>query len=210
MIFINHRINTIQNLSQVPAENGVEIDIRYHENNLVLEHDPFSHHEKEPTLFEDFLKVWKHQGPMILNIKTEGVEEKCIELMNRYSVNHWFFLDLSMPCFVKYAKKAARGIKGFSPENLAVRFSEEEVIEYALNFKDRVRWVWIDCFTKFPLDKNNYDSLKKNNFKLCLVSPELQGHDLSKINEFATELKSLSFDAICTKRPDLWKQEGIE
>ena len=45
MIYINHRINTIEDLQQVPLINGVELDIRYHQNDLVLHHDPFHHHE---------------------------------------------------------------------------------------------------------------------------------------------------------------------
>ena len=48
MIFINHRINTIQQLDSVPKKNGAEIDVRYHNNDLILHHDPFNHQNTEP------------------------------------------------------------------------------------------------------------------------------------------------------------------
>lgn len=190
MRYINHRINTIDSLKLVPIDNGVEIDIRYHNNELVLHHDPLGHHEKSPEKFEDFLKEYNKKGLLILNIKTEGVEQLCIDLMNKYQIKNWAFLDLSMPYFVKYANAAQnKTIKGFGPENLFVRFSEFEPIEYALAFKDKAKWVWVDCFTKLPINDNNYEALKNSGFNICLVSPELQGHDKSRIAEFKKQLK---------------------
>jgi len=126
MIYINHRINTIEELAKVPKQNGIELDIRYHENELVLHHDPFGHHENKPENFENLLKKWHHEGPMVLNVKTEGVERICIDLMKDYKINNWFFLDLSMPYFVIFSNIAkSKKINGFSLDNLAVRFSEQ-------------------------------------------------------------------------------------
>jgi hypothetical protein len=34
--------------------------------------------------------------------------------------------------------------------------------------------IWIDCFTKFSLNKENYELIKNENKKICIVSPELQ------------------------------------
>jgi hypothetical protein len=204
---IAHRINTISQLNLVPKDFGVEVDIRYHEDDLILHHDPFSHHKPQmPEKFSEFLVCYKCEGPMILNVKTEGVEEKLIELMNKFKIKNWFFLDLSMPFFVKYAKHAASAsIAGFGPENLAVRFSQEEPIEYALSFVKKVSWVWVDCFTKMPLDDESYSKLKNAGFKICLVSPELQKHPLEKIVEFKKQLDGKKIDAVCTKHPDLWR-----
>jgi hypothetical protein len=208
MIFINHRINNIKQLSNVPLSNGVEIDIRYHEDNLILHHDPYAHHRSEQTYFEDYLRNWQHKGPMILNIKSEGVEKDCIDLMRKYSISNWFFLDLSMPYFTIYAEKALTGeINGFGPKNLAVRYSEREPLEYALAFAGKADWVWVDCFTRLPLDKAISARLRAAGFKICLVSPELQKHDLDRIHEFRDQILGWNADAVCTKRPDLWGQE---
>ena len=42
--------------------------------------------------------------------------------------------------------------------------------------KNKVNWVWVDCFSKFPINTKNFKLLKSMGYKLCLVSPELQGH----------------------------------
>ena len=205
MILINHRINTIKLLNLVPKNQGVEVDVRYHENDLVLHHDPFNHHENKPENFEDYLRSWIHEGPMIINVKTEGVEDKIIELMNAYKIGEWFFLDLSMPYFVKYSLKTEKKKKVFNSNNLAVRFSEHEPLEYAISFSNKARWVWVDCFSILPLNEDSYQKLLSAGFKICLVSPELQGHSLSKIKEFKKQVSSMNIDAVCSKRPDLWE-----
>ena len=206
MLYIHHGINSQEQIKAIPIQDGVELDIRYHHNDLVLHHDPFHHHENSPEKFEDFLRHWQYKGYIILNIKTEGIERSCIDLMNRYDIKRWFFLDLSMPAFVLYAKQAIRGeIKGFSPENLAVRFSEYESIAYAQAFVQKARWVWVDCFTRLPLDNKSYDQLKANGYKICLASPELQKHPTHQIAVFKNQIKGLEIDAVCTKYPKLWK-----
>lgn len=209
MQIINHRINTINQLCKVPVEHGIELDVRYHNNDLILHHDPFHHHENpQPDKLENLLKQWLHQGPLILNIKTEGIELACIELMKKYRILNWFFLDLSMPYFSIYSQKAFdKELEGFSSENLATRFSEREDLTYALNFKDKARWLWVDCFTYMPLNAENYSLIKKANFKICLVAPELQKHPLDKTQEFQKILveENIKIDAVCTKFPELWQ-----
>lgn len=203
MQIIAHRINNISQLKNVPKDFGIEIDVRYHENDLILHHDPFFHHE-DPVLekLAELLKVYDCKGPIILNIKSEGIEKKSIELMKQFKIKNWFFLDLSMPYFVKYARNMT--LEGFGPDNLAVRFSEFEPIEYALSFAGKADWVWVDCFKKMPLDEEAYNKLKRAKFKICLVSPELQGHSIEKIAEFKNQLFDKNIDAVCTKYPDLW------
>ena len=205
MQIINHRVNTISDLKKVPFSHGIELDVRYHEDDLILNHDPFGHHKSKPVLFEDFLLHWSHDGPMILNLKTEGIEDKCIRLMSRHKIKNWFFLDMSMPFCVKYSNLAYKeNSQKFSPNNMCVRFSEREPIEYALSFKDKAVWVWVDCFTKLPIDRASYNILKEANFKLCIVSPELHKHSLNKIQEFKEVISEMDIDAVCTKRPDFW------
>lgn len=206
MRFINHQINSISDLEKVPLEHGVELDVRYHNNDLILHHDPFHHHESKTETLEHFLQKWINKGYIIVNIKTEGIEKECIEMMKKYQINKWFFLDLSMPYLVLYSAIAEKStIEGFRPENLAVRFSEREPIEYALSYTGKAGWVWVDCFTHLPLNEKNYEELKQAGFKICLVSPELQKHPLDRISEFKEQTIGMDIDAVCTKRPDLWK-----
>ena len=190
MIKIAHRINTISQLKSVSKEYGIEVDVRYRDKDLILHHDPFVDGEN----FDEFLKNFNHRL-IILNIKTEGIEDAVINLLKKYDIKNYFFLDLSLPFLIKYAKKGEK--------NIAVRFSEYEPLEFILKFKGLVDWVWVDCFNNLPLDDNNYKILK-NDFKICLVSPELQGYPVERIREFKTILKNKPVDAVCTKAPELW------
>ncbi len=189
MEFIAHRINTIKELKQVPKEFGVEVDLRDYGKRLVLQHDPFKSGED----FADYLKHYRH-GTLILNIKSERIEYKVLELMKRYKIKEYFFLDNSFPMINALIK--ARENK------IAVRFSEFESLDTILTLERKVRWVWVDCFTKLPINKKNFTQLKKAGFKLCLVSPELQGRpkDIRKYRNFLDK-ERIFFDAICTK---LW------
>ena len=190
MKLIKHRINNKKQL-RINDVDGVELDLRYHNSDIILHHDPFQKGEN----FEEFLKIFSLNF-IILNIKSEGIEEEVLRLLKKYNVPDYFFLDTSIPFMVKYIN---RGWTKF-----AVRFSEYEPLELALKFKDKAEWVWVDCFTHLPLTKESHTQLKKH-FKICLVSPELQGYPNSMIKEFKKQIEGFEIDAVCTKYPDLWR-----
>lgn len=190
MLIIRHRINTVKDLAGVSPEMGIELDLRYEGSELVLQHDAFKSGEK----FEDFLKHYRH-ALMVLNIKTEGIEEAVLAALGRHKIESYFFLDLSFPAMVKLMNKGET--------RMAVRFSEYEPLEQCLALKNKARWVWIDCFTRYPLDDTAFLELKKH-FKLCLVSPELEQHPREKIEEMKQSISRYAADAVCTKYPELW------
>lgn len=190
MIHIAHRINTAEQLKNVPVEYGVEIDLRDRGERLILQHDPF----KDGEDFEAWLAHYRHRL-IILNVKSERIEHRVLELVHKHRVADYFFLDSSFPMIRLLVKQGERKI--------AVRFSEFEPIENCLALAGQVEWVWVDCFTKMPLDASSYSRLREH-FKLCAVSPELQGRGAETIPEYATELAAYPMDAVCTKRPDVW------
>ncbi len=195
MEIIAHRRNTITELIATPNNYGIEVDIRTNNGQLMIHHDPL----KKGELFEEWLKNYHHQT-LILNVKEEGLEDSLLNLMHKYNISKFFFLDQSFPFLIKYAK---RGV-----HQSAVRFSEYESIETVLSLKGLVDWVWIDCFTKFPLTVFDYDKLVGAEFKLCVVSPELQGLDGNiEIALFKNifQQNNFIFDAVCTKLPKVWQ-----
>ena len=92
MEFIAHRINTIDDLKQISFEFGVELDLRDYGNRIIIQHDPF----KEGEDFEEYLSHYKH-GTLILNIKSERIELRVLELIKQYGIQKYFFLDSSFP-----------------------------------------------------------------------------------------------------------------
>ena len=194
--FIAHRINTIEELKALPKEYGVELDLRDWGDDLIIAHNPFEKGEN----FEQYLKNYNH-GTMIINVKSERIEHRILELTEKYNIENYFFLDSSIPMIYLLSNQGNK--------NSAVRFSEIEPIELALSMKERAKWVWVDCFSQLPIDSENYKILKSADYKLCLVSPELQGQK-EKILQYKKYLadNQIIFDAICTKSYNisLWKQ----
>jgi hypothetical protein len=194
MLYIAHRINTSAALRDLPCEYGVELDLRDHGERIVLQHDPYVRDQAED--FEAYLQNYRH-GLMILNVKSERIEWRVLELVRNYGVQDYFFLDSSFPMIRQLIKAGER--------RMAVRFSEYEPLESALALAGQIDWVWVDCFNDLPLTPQNYAELKRH-FRLCIVSPELQGRAVDSIADYAGKLAGYEVDAICTKRPDLWQK----
>ena len=195
MKLISHRRNTISELLATDPRYGIEVDIRSEGNRLIIHHDPCVAGES----FDEWIDAYRH-GTLILNMKEEGLEARLIALMEAKGITDFFFLDQSFPFLVKWSKAGEH--------RCAVRVSEFESIATALSLAGKVDWVWVDCFTQFPLSEHDAKGLKDAGFKLCLVSPELQGRDANvEIPKLASLLneQNIVADAVCTKRPDLWE-----
>ncbi|WP_313174613.1 phosphatidylinositol-specific phospholipase C/glycerophosphodiester phosphodiesterase family protein [Massilia sp.] len=195
MKLISHRRNLRSELAATPTQYGVEVDIRSCGEKLIIHHDAFAAGES----FDDWIAGYRH-GTLILNVKEEGLEARLIALMKQHGIADWFFLDQSFPFLVKWSKAGEH--------RCAVRVSEFESIDTALTLAGKVDWVWVDCFTHFPLSGADAARLQSAGFKLCLVSPELQGRPAdSEIPQLIALLaeRGIVADAVCTKRPDLWE-----
>ena len=198
MEFISHRVNTVKDLKNTPIEFGVELDLRDNiDGSIYINHDPVVLGEN----FEDYLREY-HHGTMILNIKSERIEYKVLDLLKKYNIEKYFFLDSSFPMIKALTDKGEL--------NIALRYSEYEGIDTIKLMSGRAKWVWVDCFNSFPLEEDTYLKLKNMGYKLCFVSPELQGQP-EKIEGYADNIKkrNINFDAICTKlyNIDGWKKQ---
>lgn len=195
-LFIRHRINRVCELASVPLEFGVEIDLRSRVDQagkIHLSHDPWQLGDD----FEDWLNLYCERGfagPLILNTKEDGLEARALEILSRSSLKNYFFLDTALPSLVQWA-----GVRRNS--NFAVRISRYEDRRLAEVFAGKAEWLWVDCFGGIPMEPAQIADLKCS-FRICLVSPELQGASTERICDFR-ELYPLA-DAICTKRPEIW------
>jgi hypothetical protein len=197
MIFIAHRINTINELKNIPFSYGVEVDIRDKDQRLILQHDPF----KNGEFFDEYLCHY-HHAFIILNIKSERIELRVLELLKQHAITNYFFLDSSFPMIYQLSQQGEF--------NSALRFSEYEGIDTIYLMQNRVRWVWVDCFSYLPLTQKIFSQIKAMNLKICLVSPELQGHE-NDIEHYKTYLhkNNIVCDAICTKIYNISRWQDI-
>jgi len=188
MNFIAHRINTIAELRELPTEYGAELDLRDDLNGRIyIQHNPFEPGED----FEEYLKEY-HHGTMILNVKSERIEIKILEMLSRYDVKSYFFLDSSFPMIYLLSKRGEK--------NIALRISEFEGMDTARNMAGKIDWIWVDCFTKIPIGKKECDELHSFGYQLCFVSPELEGRD-EDIEKYKQQMADMGIlmDAVCTK-----------
>ena len=194
MEIIKHRVNSIELLKSTNTDFGVEVDIRSIDGGCYIHHDPFN----PGVRFEEWLEHYKH-GTLILNVKEEGLEQHLLDLMEKFSLENFFFLDQSIPFIVKWAKQGEL--------RCAVRISEYEPVALALNFSSMVKWAWVDHFTRFPLTAESAHLITGQGVHLCIVSPELHGEDqVVHIQSLQTTLleQNIEVRAVCTKKPELW------
>lgn len=177
MEIIIHRLNKIKDLKKTSDNFGAEIDIRTNGSNLVLSHDPFVKGDK----FEDYLENYKHKT-LVLNIKEAGIENDVLNLVKKNFIKSFFLLDVEMPYMYSATKKGQK--------NIAVRFSEYENIFLTNQFKNKLKWVWIDTVTILPINKKNKNILNK--FNSCIVCPERWGRK-KDIKIYKKKLKLLNF-----------------
>ena len=193
MIFIKHRVNSISDLKKTNTDFGVEIDLRSEKNNIYLHHDPF----KKGESFERWIKKFKHRI-IVLNVKEEGLEKKIIKILNKNKIKNFFFHDQTFSTMIKNMFKT----------KVSVRFSEYESLGKKDYLFKKIKWLWLDNFTEINLSQKFYKYLKRKQVKICLVSPELveKGRE-SEIKKLVKNLKKNKFNvnAVCTKKPNLWK-----
>jgi hypothetical protein len=186
-----HRVNTQEQLKSISKSFGLEIDLRSEGNEIILHHDPF----EKGLNFEIFLEKYSHNG-LILNIKTEGIEQRVLGILKTFKIKNFFFLDMTTPYLIKTYQTGCK--------KSAVRFSEYEPYESAEKFKNKSDWVWVDSFKGDYFEPTDLIKLSKF-FKICLMSPELRGFNTEIIKELKTRYQKLNIDAVCTKNPELWK-----
>lgn len=197
--FILHRVNEITQLRNTTSlDRGVEIDVRSDVNRigkLLISHDPWN----QVADFEEWIDVFCRRGftgTLIINVKEDGLEEKIFSILDGRAVKNFFILDAAMPTIIKWSINKGR-------KEFAVRLSQYESLESVQLLKDRVNWLWIDCFQGKPM--SFVPGLKeKTNMRLCLVSPELQIPGMIEYEGF--EQWANYVDAICTKSPENWKK----
>ena len=127
------------------------------------------------------------------------MEKYVLDILKKYKVKNFFFLDQSFPFLLKTITSGEK--------RCAIRISEFESIDSAYNLAGRIEWVWIDYFNKFPLNRTEFMRLKKLGYKICIVSPEIQGKEINEIKILKNFLiqNKIYPDAVCTRELGLWR-----
>lgn len=187
MRLIAHRINSVKELVALEPTCPIEFDVRDSGGRILVTHDPFTTGDD----FEEFAP--KLRGRFcIVNIKSEGIEWRVLEILRVCNIHDFFLLDCSVPMMNKLAH--------YGEYRFAVRFSEYESINSVLRWSGIAKWVWVDCFYTYILTEFITNQLRQAGFQICLVSPELQGR-VNDIPNYIAHLRAnnVEVDAVCTK-----------
>ncbi len=196
---IAHRVNRLDAIisaNTFTIADGIEFDIRDSNGEIIVYHDAFGN-LADGQDFVEFLNFCPPNKFYIVNVKSEGIEFRAIQLLEDHGIKNFFLLDCSIPMMVRLGKSGER--------RLAVRFSEFESLKTVELMAPFVSWVWIDVFNNLPLNEYIATYMRETlHLRLCLVSPELQGQS-TKINEYASQLQKMNIqlDAVCTKLPQI-------
>lgn len=185
-MIIWHRINNLRDLQEIPIEDGVEIDVRSIKGKPYLSHFI----DRDGVDFEEWIKEYHLKGTLVLNVKEEGLESILIDILNKYNIINYMFLD--EPFW--YLLNASRKLNN---KNFAIRVSKFESVETALKSRELSDWVWYDYFD----DYINIDDIKllvENGFKVVMPSPEL----VNSNNSYEDILKNNNINlwAVCKDR----------
>jgi hypothetical protein len=201
MEIVAHRVNSRALLATVPAHYGAEVDIRASGSALVLNHEPFEGGEA----LDDFLDSYAARGhaTLVLNVKEAGIEDEILARVRARAISSYFLLDVEFPYLYRASRRGERAI--------AVRYSEEEPLDAAKRFAGAVDWVWIDTFTRLPLDPESCAALGA--VKSCLVCPG-RWRRAADIPSYRQRMRDLRFapTAVMTSLDDAakWERDKLE
>jgi len=193
MEYIAHRVNDKNQLADLDPKLGCEMDIRSRGDRMVVHHEAFTDADDLDAWLGEYART-RRERTLILNPKEDGLDEAIGELLKKHAIENYFYLDLTVPSAVRMA------IRG-GERRIAIRVSEYEPIEHALTFAGKADWIWLDSFSGDVPNSEMVERLKKD-FKICLVSPELEGYDRDRIAAF--KVLAPLCDAVCTKFPGDW------
>ena len=190
---IAHRVNTLKNLTKLDNDIfGVETDLRYYKDKLILSHDPNAKGDN----FNKFLK--KTNKTIFLNIKSSGILKNIIRLVKNKNV---FFLDISF-------SEIDLLFKLNLSKKILLRFSCYENFDLSNKYMKKIKWIWFDYFNDLKISIKDYKYFKKYNKKIRLVSPDLLGKkkDILKYIKYLNKNKII-IDAVCVKQENIkvWK-----
>lgn len=197
LLIIRHRVNRVADLATLDPTFGAECDLRRGPclGSIRLAHDPDEDGDDLDAWLDSFVASGL-RGPLVLNVKEDGLEGRALDLIRDRGISSFFFLDSQVPTLVRWTTQLGE-------RRFAVRLSRYEPTEAVRCLRGLAEWLWVDCFDGEPLPAHVVKDAAAG-FRVCLVSPELQGAPPEAIERFSSLVPYA--DAVCTRFPEKWVQ----
>jgi len=171
---------------------GTETDFRDFCGQLVVSHDIASSESITVELFFKIYNKHEHRRTLALNIKSDGLQAKIKEAVQKYDITDYFVFDMSIPDTIGYI-------------NLDINFySRQSEYEPKPAFYSECKGVWLDAFNGTWYDNEVILEHIANKKKVAIVSPELHKRGHLKLWEQlkADNLYQLDDIILCTDLPE--------
>ena len=178
---------------------GTETDLRDYNGEIVISHD--IPEQDNLVSFNSFLEIYSKYAnfsiemPLALNVKSDGLQTKARNILQKFNIENYFFFDMSIPDHIGYIKA-----------NLNTYTRQSEYEKEPIFYKES-NGIWLDAFENQWYDSEliNYhlNSLKK----VAIVSFDLHKREYLEQWEF---VKSENFHnneniLLCTDNPEIAK-----
>lgn len=140
---------------------GIETDLRDHDGAVVVSHDM---PDCKAMTLEAFLELYASYdclSTLALNIKADGLQKPIADCISEFSLENYFFFDMSLPDTLGYL---ARGLSVF------MRRSE---FEAGSRLDARAQGLWLDALEAPCVDVEVIKSVAEEGKRIAIVSPEL-------------------------------------
>lgn len=167
---------------------GTETDVRDCAGRLLISHDMPTGNE---MTLDDLLDIMGGRNlPLAINIKADGLASAIAAKFSEYGHTNWFVFDMAVPDMRSYL---AAGMSTYS------RHSDAEPHPVWL---EQCTGVWLDHFAAGCHPNREIVKHLSKGKKVCVVSPELHGHDVSSAWSALHPLKDFPGLMLCTDRPE--------
>lgn len=140
---------------------GTETDLRDAVGKLSISHDP---PEGGELSFEGLLEIYSRFDktlPLALNVKADGLQKMATVLLQHYSIEEYFFFDMSIPDMIGYHRAGLRF------------FTRQSEIEPAPCMVQESVGIWMDNFYSDWITELDVVPYLEEGKLVCLVSPDL-------------------------------------
>jgi hypothetical protein len=176
---------------------GTETDVRDFNGELVISHDiPDFNCIKMETFLEFYSSLTNHDFTLALNIKSDGLQTKLFEVLNKFKIDNYFVFDMSIPDTIGYLNKEMPF------------FSRQSEYEKTPVFYEKCKGIWLDSFFGNWFNKEIVLDHLDNHKKIAIVSSELHRRSANELWTFikSNELHTKDNIILCTDIPEEAKQ----
>lgn len=175
---------------------GTETDIRDHDGNVVIAHDPPLHGALTAEAMLTLHNAIDPELPLALNVKADGLQAMTAALLERFALTGAFVFDMSIPDMLQWLK---------TDVPVYARLSD---VEPEPLLADRCAGIWLDAFHSDWWDDTTIERQLTAGRRVCIVSPELHRRDHRPVwDRLAAAAVTASDDLmLCTDLPQAAKE----